>query len=320
MLLEEAGRLSAEDLETRRKADPRGGRPRRGGTRADERDLDRTQRSAHLNRSLWIGFDGLGGGSGRVAGSKEDLLLLTTVLLSLAAPQPAEPGACGGDGTCSDLPGRTLGHSGRDLRDHGARMFDALIQLARMAQAAGTVPDSHGGVPQVMVTMDHDDLKDRVGEATTTLGEDLDPTTARRMACDADVIAGVLGADGSVLDVGRTQRLVTAAIWVALVVRDQHCACPGCRRPPVYVPRPPRRALDRGRRNQPGEPGPAVRDSPPHRPRHALGACGSARPTAGRSSERRAVTPGSGTVAARSPGGLSEERPTNDPRHQRPAA
>ena len=43
----------------------------------------------------------------------------------------------------------------------------------------------------------------------------------------------MLGADGSVLDVGRAQRLVTAAIWVALVVRDQHCAFPGCRRPPV---------------------------------------------------------------------------------------
>jgi hypothetical protein len=53
------------------------------------------------------------------------------------------------------------------------------------------------------------------------------------MACDADLIPGVLGADGALLDVGRAQRLVTAAIWIALVVRDQHCAFPGCRRPPV---------------------------------------------------------------------------------------
>ena len=43
----------------------------------------------------------------------------------------------------------------------------------------------------------------------------------------------MLGADGAILDVGRAQRLVTAAIWVALVIRDQHCAFPGCRRPPV---------------------------------------------------------------------------------------
>ncbi len=36
-----------------------------------------------------------------------------------------------------------------------------------------------------------------------------------------------------VLDVGRTQRLVTTAIWKALVARDTHCRFPHCTRPPV---------------------------------------------------------------------------------------
>lgn len=232
VMLEQAASLGVEDLETvgRRLLellDPAGEEARQ------ERELGRTERSAHLNRSLRIGFDGLGGGAGRFQGSKEDLLLLSTVLLSLAKPQPAEPGSCGGDDVCTDLRCRTSGHSGRDLRDHGTRMFDALVQLARMGQTTGLMPESHGGVPQVVVTLDHDDLRDEVGEATTTLGEDIDATTARRMACDADVVAAVLGADGSLLDVGRAQRLVTAAIWLALVVRDRHCAFPGCRRPPV---------------------------------------------------------------------------------------
>ncbi len=35
------------------------------------------------------------------------------------------------------------------------------------------------------------------------------------------------------LDVGRTNRLVTPVIWRALVCRDRHCAFPGCTRPPV---------------------------------------------------------------------------------------
>lgn len=232
LMLDEATRLCAEDLETAGRRlvetlDPT------GDTARCERELERTERSAHLNRSLRIGFDGLGGGAGRFHGSKEDLLLLTTVLLPLAAPQPAEPGSCGGDGVCTDLQCRTLGHSGRDLREHGTRMFDALVQLARLAQSSGTLPQGHGGVPQVVVTMDHDDLRECVGRAITTAGEDLDPATARRLACDADLVPAVLGTDGSVLDVGRTQRLVTAAIWLALVVRDQHCAFPGCRRPPV---------------------------------------------------------------------------------------
>lgn len=229
VLLEEAGRLSADDLERAGRrvlevVDPD------GVEAAAERDAERTERSAHLNRRFHLGMDGLGGGSGRLHGPKEDLLLLTTVLLAPAKPQPAEPG---GAGVCADLACKANGHSGRDLREHGTRMFDALIQLARAAQAAGLTPDSHGGVPQLVVTMAYDDLAHALHDATTTLGEDLDPATARRMACDADLVPAVLGSDSALLDVGRTQRLVTAAVWVALVVRDQHCAFPGCRRPPV---------------------------------------------------------------------------------------
>lgn len=44
--------------------------------------------------------------------------------------------------------------------------------------------------------------------------------------------AVVLGAQGQVLDVGRAQRLVTVALWIALILRDQHCTFPGCIRPP----------------------------------------------------------------------------------------
>ena len=53
----------------------------------------------------------------------------------------------------------------------------------------------------------------------------------RRLACDAEVIPAVLGSLGEVLDVGRTQRLVTAAIWKALVLRD--AALPLPRLPPA---------------------------------------------------------------------------------------
>jgi hypothetical protein len=55
----------------------------------------------------------------------------------------------------------------------------------------------------------------------------------RRLACDADLIPVALGTRGEVLDVGRTHRLITPALWRALVCRDAHCAFPGCTRPPV---------------------------------------------------------------------------------------
>lgn len=55
---------------------------------------------------------------------------------------------------------------------------------------------------------------------------------ARRLACDSLVTPVVTGPLGQVLDVGRRTRIVSAAIWTALVVRDGHCAFPGCDAPP----------------------------------------------------------------------------------------
>jgi hypothetical protein len=46
----------------------------------------------------------------------------------------------------------------------------------------------------------------------------------RRLACDADILPVVLGTNSQILDVGRTHRLVTLALRLALVVRDHGCA------------------------------------------------------------------------------------------------
>ncbi|HWJ66858.1 MAG TPA: DUF222 domain-containing protein, partial [Nocardioides sp.] len=64
-------------------------------------------------------------------------------------------------------------------------------------------------------------------------GTRLSAHAVRRLACDAEIIPAVLGTHGQPLDVGRSQRLVTPAIWTALIVRDQHCAFPGCTRMPL---------------------------------------------------------------------------------------
>ena len=83
------------------------------------------------------------------------------------------------------------------------------------------------------MTIDLEDLINQTGHGTTDTGEDVSGETVRRMACDADLIPIVLGTNGEVLDVGHQQRLVTPAIWKALVVRDRHCRFPNCTRPPV---------------------------------------------------------------------------------------
>jgi hypothetical protein len=228
VLLEHAQALDATDLKklTRRLisiVDPE------GEERRAERDLDREDRTAHLNRHLTITQDGAGGAWLKGRCSAEDAATLRATLLPLAKPHPHAGPVC--DPASCVLPG--CGHDGRDPRDHGARMLDALIGLCDRAAACELLPESHGTSPRVSVTIDYADLKAETGFGSTETGEDLYAAAVRRKACDAHIIPIVLGADSEVLDVGRHQRLVTAAIWKALVARDQHCRFPHCTRPPV---------------------------------------------------------------------------------------
>ncbi len=219
LLLEEAGRLNATDLH-------RAGRhlasvvdPDRDEREA-ERALDREDRAAHLGRLLTVTEDGCGGIRIRGGGSVEDGAVLRAALSPLTKPLPQVDPV-----TCEEQP---------DPRDHGARMWDGLVQLAQHALDTDLPPASHGARARVAVTIDAETLAgETAGVGVTEDGLDLPGSTIRRLACDCDLIRVLLDADGCVLDVGRTQRLVTPAIWTALVARDAHCAFPGCTRPPV---------------------------------------------------------------------------------------
>ena len=116
VLLEEAGRLNATDLH-------RAGRhlasvvdPDRDEREA-EKALDREDRAAHLGRLLTVTEDGRGGIRIRGGGSVEDGAVLRAALLPLTKPVPEIDPV-----TCEEQP---------DPRDHGARMWDALVQLAQ---------------------------------------------------------------------------------------------------------------------------------------------------------------------------------------------
>jgi hypothetical protein len=56
----------------------------------------------------------------------------------------------------------------------------------------------------------------------------VEPATAQRLACDADLIGAVVDAHGDVLALGRTRRLVSRAQRRALMIRDGMCRYPGC--------------------------------------------------------------------------------------------
>ncbi|WP_170285999.1 HNH endonuclease signature motif containing protein [Nocardioides rubriscoriae] len=220
-LLAEATRLDATDLRkaARHLADVVD--PDRAERKA-EAELDREERAAHLKRFFAVTDDGAGGVRIKGRGSVEDAAILRAALIPLTKPSPAV------DPEQPDEPDHV------DPRDHGARMWDALVGLAQHSLDTDLQPASHGARPRVGVLIDLDDLRHGTGTAGTTEdGLTLSVSAVRRLACDADILPVCLGTEGQVLDVGRTHRLVTMALWLALIARDRHCAFPGCSRPPV---------------------------------------------------------------------------------------
>ncbi|MCA1984361.1 HNH endonuclease signature motif containing protein [Nocardioides nematodiphilus] len=113
-----------------------------------------------------------------------------------------------------------------------------------MAEALGamleridpTTLPKHGGVTtSVVVTIGLEQLRREVGVAelvgTDTL---LSATETRRIACEAGIIPMVLGGDGRVLDLGRTQRLFSPSQRKAMWVRDKTCRAEGCTVPAAW--------------------------------------------------------------------------------------
>jgi hypothetical protein len=194
-----------------------------GHKRREEKKLDAHERSAHLNRFLAIVDDGLGGVKVSGRGTVEDAAVIRAALAALSAP--AAQDLEGTDPEC--------GTSGRDIRDHGARQWDAWVDLAQRGVDAQVLPTAAGRKPRVNVTIDLDALRTGLGTGTLETGEHLSATAVRKLACDAQVIPVVLGTEGQVLDVGRAARLATGPVRDAVVLRDRHCRFPGCRRPPV---------------------------------------------------------------------------------------
>lgn len=197
--------------------------------------LERDETEAHSRRafSLTHGHDGARLPRGRL--TPEAGALLDAALDALSAPIPGPDGE-------------------PDPRNPGQRRHDGLLELVRLALAAPDMPSDGGEPVTVLVTIPLGTLEARLRRSTTSGGsgqdeaspsdpswhrpaaqlEDgtaLSPETARRLACDAHLVAAVLGAAGEPLDIARLSRTVPTAIRRALVARDRGCAFTGCGRP-----------------------------------------------------------------------------------------
>ena len=137
---------------------------------------DLQERGAHGARYLSLTPDTLGGVRIKGYASLEEAELVKTTLMTLAAPIVTEPGACGGDPTTlgqirfddhgrrvrHGCPDPTCAHDGRDTRDHGVRMWDALIEACQRLHDTDNLPHAHSTSARLTVTMSLEDLRDRL--------------------------------------------------------------------------------------------------------------------------------------------------------------
>lgn len=106
------------------------------------------------------------------------------------------------------------------------------------------LPLHAGDATSIVVTLDLDQLLADLATAEIIGGSDvpgsddegsvITASEARRLACNANLIPAVLGGGSQVLDLGRTQRLFTAAQRKALLLRDRQCRAEGCSIPGTW--------------------------------------------------------------------------------------
>jgi hypothetical protein len=109
-----------------------------------------------------------------------------------------------------------------DTRSTPARRADLLLEMLEGSSER----------PGISILVSAQTLLDgRPGVSETGAGTFLTADEVRRISCDGNLTRVVLGPESQPLDVGRTKRLVTAAMRIAVIARDLHCVFPGCDRP-----------------------------------------------------------------------------------------
>ena len=115
-------------------------------------------------------------------------------------------------------------------RSPAERRADALADIARFFLDNQTTKPGGRHRPHVNVVIKAEDFFE-AKRASYIGGTALEASMIAQILCDSTFHRCVVDADGAVLDFGRATRTISAPMWSALVVRDEHCRFPGCDRP-----------------------------------------------------------------------------------------
>ena len=117
-----------------------------------------------------------------------------------------------------------------EMPTFGARRADALARIAESFLAHGAEALAAGERHHIVVHVDAQTLREGCGgRCEHAHGPSMAVETARRLGCDASVVAVVEDQNGEPLNVGRKTRTIPPAIRRALFARDKDgCRFPGC--------------------------------------------------------------------------------------------
>jgi Domain of unknown function (DUF222)/HNH endonuclease len=187
------------------------------------------QEQAAYEQATFRGRKGLDG-IARFSGTMPNLAfdMLTANLDALSSPRRDRPR----DGIRDDdTPG---GDERAEQVPYPVRLGRAFCEWVERTAAKG-ISLGDGVNATLVVTIDENDLRDRVGAAALASGDEIPVEELRRLACNADVLPMVLGSDSQPVDLGRASRLFSKGQKTALAARDGGCVFPGCERPPGWT-------------------------------------------------------------------------------------
>jgi hypothetical protein len=149
------------------------------------------------------------------------------LLRALEAARDAIPAACAEAGDVSAETSETSAEADRDRPRRSNA--DALVHVAEASLASGETGRTGGDRYQLVVHADATTLAEpeATGRCELEDGGPVCAETARRIACDASVVA-IVERDGRPLGVGRKTRTIPPAVRRALHSRDGCCRFPGC--------------------------------------------------------------------------------------------
>jgi len=125
----------------------------------------------------------------------------------------------------------------QDRRTRAQRLLDGLITTVQLASRTGKLPLNGGLKSQLYLSTTQAEIDRTDGTATvlTPYSGKVPLALFAEDLCNTETTTLLRGSNGSILDVGRTQRLFTPAQRKILVARDMGCAYPDCMAPPQWT-------------------------------------------------------------------------------------